>query len=48
MPRNIFDEAGRKRLEQERLARKAMEESIMVEIDEDTGEATATDPPLNL
>ena len=45
MPRNIFDEAGRKRLEQERLAREAMEESGMVEIDEDTGEATAVDPP---
>ena len=45
MPRNIFDEAGRKRLEQERLARKAMEESGMVEIDEETGEVTAVDPP---
>jgi hypothetical protein len=45
MPRNMFDEAGRKRLEQERLARKAMEESGVVDIDEETGEVTAVDPP---
>ncbi len=45
MPRNIFDEAGRKRLEQERLAREAMKESGVVDIDEETGEVTAVEPP---
>ncbi len=45
MPRNIFDEAGRKRLERERLAREAMKESGVVDIDEETGEVTAVEPP---